>query len=94
MLFRIGTDSYDQERLRFINAGSEGQVYDLGGGSRAVKIYWDSPSDVQRLKLIRLFDIGRDLDQDARIGCSAAMPLVPAIESKQDGLVGFTMRYF
>ncbi|MEQ1886553.1 MAG: hypothetical protein ABL967_15925 [Bryobacteraceae bacterium] len=92
MQFRIGKDAYDQDKLRFINAGSQGQVFDLGAGSKAAKIYWDNPTDGQRLKLIQLFDIGRDLDQDEKVGRSAALPLAPAIGLDKDDLVGFSMR--
>ena len=92
MQFRIGKDSYEKDKLRFIDAGTQGEIFDLGAGSRAVKIYWDNPTPGQRLKLIRLFDIGRDLDQDDKVGRSAALPLAPAFGLDKDELVGFSMR--
>jgi serine/threonine protein kinase len=65
----------------------------LGVGGTSAKIYWSNPTSGQELKLIRLFDIGRELDQDERVGRLATLPLAPAFDETSKGLVGFSMRF-
>jgi serine/threonine protein kinase len=89
----VQTDLYDDSKLPELGQGTYGVVYNLGN-KFAAKLYYDRPDDGQSRKLAQLIDLGNALDIDPAVALTAAMPLRPAQDPNDNGILGYSMRCF